>query len=803
MLKLKVFKNNRPYKELEVNEEDVFTVGREAWNKLVLDSVKISREHCKIFFSEGQWIIEDTKSKNGTILNNKEIKRDPLKNGDKVELFEYRIEVSLPVKEVKETTMHVKPDETVFAGSRIERATGEPVEKTGPEDEDKTSIRMAETLPAIKQSDLVEDEVKGEGNDTITVDLKAEEIEQPECSEDDDKTNIKLPDREENSSEPKEEDYKTTVKAAPAEKDNNTYIKTAPVEEDNDDKTTMKMPADVMGRTGESKKEEDGDKTPIKMAENEKDKMGENEPVDGKTFVFIRPQEEKVTKLPESSVEVLEGGLVGEVQLFDEFILIGRGEKCDLCLNDKAVSREHLSIKRIDKKFEAVNLNKDNMTWVNGKEITKAFLENEDVIKVGETTLRVKIPTGIPASFKHISPPPRKIGMKKALVYAGILIVVAMIGFQLMTGGEKATDVQQAEDAVKTVTKKHVVIGEPAIETTSTIVDLEKELRVSSNLPPEKKMQASVHLNMAKELFANGNYQKALTRFNIVLGMDPENLQVKKYISLSHANIGEANKVIDTLTGFNKRIESKLKEVRRLKKRGEYTKANKLLRLIREIIKSFVAHKSGPEGLMLQNFGSYKSLLNTQDILVKDVSNMQANLNIKIADTIVASKAKARQLARVKKLYKKAEGFLGRGETYLALQEWDNLVSLGIKSKETTKAKKKVKELRTLLISQTAPDYERAGRHIEKQEYLEAFHLLQRVVKIYPEHYEAVAKKESALKALEEKAEKFYQEGLVYEGIGKTNTAIKKWTQAANAIPVQSSELYQKATDKLQKYGRN
>lgn len=60
--------------------------GREADNDLVLTDEKISRRHARVFPGNGQLVLEDNKSRNGTFVNNQRVSRAELRDGDRVAL---------------------------------------------------------------------------------------------------------------------------------------------------------------------------------------------------------------------------------------------------------------------------------------------------------------------------------------------------------------------------------------------------------------------------------------------------------------------------------------------------------------------------------------------------------------------------------------------------------------------------------------------------------------------------------------------------------------------------------------------
>ena len=68
-------------------------------------------------------------------------------------------------------------------------------------------------------------------------------------------------------------------------------------------------------------------------------------------------------------------------------ITIGRSNKNDLVLNDKTVSRCHTKISKLKKGYFLTDLGSFNGTKVNGKSIQGFFLQHDDKIKIGSTTL--------------------------------------------------------------------------------------------------------------------------------------------------------------------------------------------------------------------------------------------------------------------------------------------------------------------------------------------------------------------------------------------------------------------------------
>ena len=61
----------------------VTTIGRSATNRIVLKDDSCSRNHCEVFYSEGEWRLRDLGSRNGTVLKGSPVTRDAsLVSGD-------------------------------------------------------------------------------------------------------------------------------------------------------------------------------------------------------------------------------------------------------------------------------------------------------------------------------------------------------------------------------------------------------------------------------------------------------------------------------------------------------------------------------------------------------------------------------------------------------------------------------------------------------------------------------------------------------------------------------------------------
>jgi pSer/pThr/pTyr-binding forkhead associated (FHA) protein len=65
----------------------VMTIGRDRGNDVALaDDAKISRTHARFNSRDGQWMLSDLGSRNGTKVNNRPVAEHPLRDGDHIQL---------------------------------------------------------------------------------------------------------------------------------------------------------------------------------------------------------------------------------------------------------------------------------------------------------------------------------------------------------------------------------------------------------------------------------------------------------------------------------------------------------------------------------------------------------------------------------------------------------------------------------------------------------------------------------------------------------------------------------------------
>jgi hypothetical protein len=88
--------------ELEETEQ---TLGRAETNTVTIDSMRVSREHIRIYPENGHWQIEDLSSTNGVFVNKTQTSQARLNHGDKISI------ASIPFRfELEYNKAEIQPD---------------------------------------------------------------------------------------------------------------------------------------------------------------------------------------------------------------------------------------------------------------------------------------------------------------------------------------------------------------------------------------------------------------------------------------------------------------------------------------------------------------------------------------------------------------------------------------------------------------------------------------------------------------------------------------------------------------------
>ena len=89
-VRLEVLKSQQkmPWNTMILEPPGEYIIGRDPRNHIPIPDIYASRRHARIFHKNGEWYIEDLDSKNGTLLNDTQLKgRGAVKLSDGMEII--------------------------------------------------------------------------------------------------------------------------------------------------------------------------------------------------------------------------------------------------------------------------------------------------------------------------------------------------------------------------------------------------------------------------------------------------------------------------------------------------------------------------------------------------------------------------------------------------------------------------------------------------------------------------------------------------------------------------------------------
>ncbi|MBC7421664.1 MAG: FHA domain-containing protein [Bdellovibrio sp.] len=287
-------------------------------------------------------------------------------------------------------------------------------------------------------------------------------------------------------------------------------------------------------------------------------------------------------------LNVVKGPHAGQVfQLSKSQISIGRGPENDVVLlNDPQVSRAHAQLVLVDRDFEIVNLSKKNAVFVNGENVDRWKLVNQETFIVGDSEFKLEydlgqavasvpakkmaqvvpikvqaaaapknqalvrpnqMPTGAPKMQRPIGPAPRVQAnvnsqartVKPSLLknsrvrfYGIIGLVLAGFLFFMMSPGKSNS--QKAKSILKYEDEIDIKLNS---KTEKELVDKREELVKSKESP--QKQRADENFIKGMRDFQLGNYSRAMDFFQVVLNLQADHALARRHLYLAKVRFDE------------------------------------------------------------------------------------------------------------------------------------------------------------------------------------------------------------------------------------------------------------------------
>ncbi len=164
-----------------------------------------------------------------------------------------------------------------------------------------------------------------------------------------------------------------------------------------------------------------------------------------------------IRDLPNRLVMIAGPTIGASFPLVDKRVVIGRGEDCDLPINDTSVSRVHAEIHALEGgRYEVVDKDSSNGVRVNGVELNRTILDASDVIELGDVQLKfvpagqVFHPQDLGARGNSLEPGiaesdpqaarTRVLAIVAAIAILGVILVIALRGAEPTVASSSETN---------------------------------------------------------------------------------------------------------------------------------------------------------------------------------------------------------------------------------------------------------------------------------------------------------------------------------------------------------------------------
>lgn len=227
-------------------------------------------------------------------------------------------------------------------------------------------------------------------------------------------------------------------------------------------------------------------------------------------------------------------------------IVIGRGDKTDIKLNDTKASREHVEITRVGGQWIATDLGSQNGIVVNEKKVTQAQLNEGDKIIIGQTVLKF---AKVEVSAKNKSNKENSVESdlsgagKKSLVP---LIAIAGVAIYLFLSGEESSNPQTQKSKNNS--------GSSYQDVSSDYLAQLQKRQANEDKAVKEKLNAIYQRGLRE--FREGNYFRAIAEFNLALMISPGDPYAEFHLRKTKEKL---DKSIEELTIRAQRDEGALK----------------------------------------------------------------------------------------------------------------------------------------------------------------------------------------------------------------------------------------------------
>lgn len=239
---------------------------------------------------------------------------------------------------------------------------------------------------------------------------------------------------------------------------------------------------------------------------------------ESKTATIPGRPSQTIRELPNRLVMIFGPAVGASFPLLDKRLVIGRGEDCDLPLNDTSVSRVHAEIHVIEGgRYEVFDRDSSNGVRVNGVELKRTILDAGDVIELGDVQLRF-----VPAGQPYLPQEPPAGGARRRSLEPGtdhgeharsptraVAIVAAVVACLVLAA---IVLMRHEGDIAVTSSPSEISPATKALNEASALLargDTEGALRKSQEIPEESNLRESTAFKEIQAKWADGVLQRA------------------------------------------------------------------------------------------------------------------------------------------------------------------------------------------------------------------------------------------------------------------------------------------------------
>jgi pSer/pThr/pTyr-binding forkhead associated (FHA) protein len=226
----------------------------------------------------------------------------------------------------------------------------------------------------------------------------------------------------------------------------------------------------------------------------------------------------------------LTGASKGEAfVLLGNRIVIGRGEKADIKINDAKASREHCEVTKVGDTWIATDLGSQNGVLVNDKKITQHSLAEGDKLIVGQTVFKfakVEV-TNKNKVIKEAENQEDEEEGKKTVVPFIILVVIFMALFLFDDFAPKKPP-QSTGGTIRT----------SPIEISSVEDAMIRKRKANEDKQTKEKLDDIFNRGLRE--YREGNYYRAIHEFNLALIIAPQDSQAEFYLRKAKEELDNA-----------------------------------------------------------------------------------------------------------------------------------------------------------------------------------------------------------------------------------------------------------------------